>query len=294
MRSPFSASVASTPAVPELPEVETVRRGLEQRFVGRRIVDVEVGRERPVRRTSREEVIARLRGTTPVAARRRGKYLLVELDSGDEMMIHLRMSGQILIDSRVHARPAHTHIVLTLAGRPIEELRFVDPRTFGEVVVYEPASASDVVPELSRLGPDPVAEGLDLAQLRTALASTARAVKAALLDQTLVAGIGNIYGDEILHRARVHPKRPARKVSRDQARRLHSSIHAVLNEAIAQGGSTLDDAQYVDLLGAAGSYQDQHLVYGRSGQRCRTCGRGFVLSGIIGGRTSSWCGVCQR
>ena len=280
--------------MPELPEVETVRRGLEQRFVGRRIVGVEVGRERSVRRTSREEVIARLTGTTPVAARRRGKYLIVDLDSGDEMMIHLRMSGQVLIDAPANPRPPHTHVVLTLAGRPSEELRFVDPRTFGEVVVYDPASVSDVVPELSRLGPDPVTEGLDLAQLRAALASTARAVKAALLDQSLVAGIGNIYGDEILHRARVHPKRPARKVSRDQARRLHVSIHEVLNEAIAKGGSTLDDAQYVDLMGEAGSYQENHLVYGRAGQRCLSCGRGFVLSGTIGGRTSSWCGVCQR
>ncbi len=280
--------------MPELPEVETVRRGLEQRFVGRRIVGVEVGRERSVRRTSREEVIARLTGTTPVAARRRGKYLIVDLDSGDEMMIHLRMSGQVLIDTRANARPPHAHVVLTLAGRPSEELRFVDPRTFGEVVVYDPARASDVVPELSRLGPDPVAEGLDLAQLRAALATTARAVKAALLDQSLVAGIGNIYGDEILHRSRIHPRRPARNVSLEQARRLHASIHEVLNEAIAKGGSTLDDAQYVDLMGEAGSYQENHLVYGRSGRRCLTCGRGFVLSGTIGGRTSSWCGVCQR
>ena len=116
--------------MPELPEVETVRRGLEQRFVGRRIERVEVGRERSVRRTSREEVIARLTGTTPVAARRRGKYLVVDLDSGDEMMIHLRMSGQVLIDAVSSARPAHTHVVLELAGRPREELRFVDPRTF--------------------------------------------------------------------------------------------------------------------------------------------------------------------
>lgn len=280
--------------MPELPEVETVRRGLEHRFVGRRIVGVEVGRERSVRRTSREEVIARLTGVTPTAARRRGKYLIVDLDSGDEMMIHLRMSGQVLIDSCANARPPHTHVVLALAGRPSEELRFVDPRTFGEVVVYDPASASDVVPELSRLGPDPISEGLELSQLRSVLSTTSRAVKAALLDQSLVAGIGNIYGDEILHRARIHPKRPARNVSREQARRLHSSIHEVLSAAIALGGSTLDDAQYVDLMGEAGSYQEHHVVYGRSGQRCLTCSRGIVISATIGGRTSSWCGVCQR
>ena len=280
--------------MPELPEVETVRRGLEERFVGRRIERVEVGRERSVRRTSREDVIARLTGTTPIAARRRGKYLIVDLDSGDEMMIHLRMSGQVLIDSVASARPAHTHVTLTLAGRPAEELRFVDPRTFGEVVVYDPGAAVSVVPELARLGPDPIAEGLDLAQLRRVLSSTARAVKVALLDQSLVAGIGNIYGDEILHRARIHPRRPARKVSSGQVRRLHVCIHEVLNEAIAEGGSTLGDAQYVDLMGEYGSFQERHRVYGRSGDRCLSCGRGHVVSAVIGGRTTSWCGVCQR
>jgi len=280
--------------VPELPEVETVRRGLEQRFVGRRILRVEVGRERSVRRTSREEVIARLTATTPIAARRRGKYLIIDLDSGDQMMIHLRMSGQVLIDRTDSVRPPHSHVVMTLAGRPEEELRFVDPRTFGEVVVFDPSMASKVVPELSRLGPDPVSEGLDLAQLRALLRSTARPVKAALLDQSLVAGIGNIYGDEILHRARIHPRRPARNVSSEQARRLLGCIHEVLNEAIDLGGSTLEDAQYVDLMGEAGSFQEQHRVYGRTGERCISCGRGFVVSATIGGRTSSWCGVCQR
>lgn len=274
--------------------METVRRGLEERFVGRRIERVEVGRERSVRRTSRDEVIARLTGTTPTAARRRGKYLIIDLDSGDEMMIHLRMSGQVLIDSAMTDRPAHTHVILTLRGRPAEELRFVDPRTFGEVVVYDPDTATSIVPELARLGPDPIAEGLELAQLRRSLSSTARAVKAALLDQSLVAGIGNIYGDEILHRARVHPKRPARDVSSSQLRRLHACIHEVLNEAIAAGGSTLDDAQYVDLMGEAGSFQERHRVYGRAGGRCLSCGRGRVVSAVVGGRTTSWCGVCQR
>lgn len=294
MLSRLSVIAASTPAVPELPEVETVRRGLEERFVGRRIERVEVGRERSVRRTSRDEVIARLTGTTPTAARRRGKYLIIDLDSGDEMMIHLRMSGQVLIDSAMTDRPAHTHVILTLRGRPAEELRFVDPRTFGEVVVYDPDTATSIVPELARLGPDPIAEGLELAQLRRSLSSTARAVKAALLDQSLVAGIGNIYGDEILHRARVHPKRPARNVSSSQLRRLHACIHEVLNEAIAAGGSTLDDAQYVDLMGEAGSFQERHRVYGRAGERCLSCGRGRVVSAVVGGRTTSWCGVCQR
>lgn len=278
--------------MPELPEVETVRRGLEARFVGRRVRAVHVGRERSVRRTSREEVIARLTGVTAIAARRRGKYLLIDLDSGDEMMIHLRMSGQVLIDSAHRSRPNHCHVALTLDGD--EELRFVDPRTFGEVVVYERSMADLVVPELARLGPDPISEGLDGRALASLLSSTARPVKATLLDQHLVAGIGNIYGDEILHRARIDPRRPANRVSPVQRRRLLEAIHDVLNEAIDAGGSTLADAQYVDLMGDTGSYQDDHRVYGRTGERCLSCARGIVTSGTIGGRTSSWCGVCQR
>lgn len=280
--------------MPELPEVETVRRGLEERFVGRRIVRVEVGRERTVRRTSREEVIARLTGVTATGVSRRGKYLICDLDSGDQMMIHLRMSGQVLIDRATNARPPHSHVVMTLAGSDSDELRFVDPRTFGEVVVYDSDMAPMVVPELFRLGPDPISEGLSLAQLRKALKSTTRPVKAAILDQSLIAGIGNIYGDEILHRARIHPKRPARNVSSEQSRRLLVSIHDVLSQAIELGGSTLGDAQYVDLMGEAGSFQNHHRVYGRYGERCLTCRRGFVVSDSIGGRTSSWCGVCQR
>ena len=278
--------------MPELPEVETVRRGLEQRFVGRTIRSVEVGRERSVRRTSREEVIARLTGVTAVGARRRGKYLLVDLDSGDEMMIHLRMSGQVLVDATHHPRPPHCHVVLVLDGG--EELRFVDPRTFGEVVVYDPENVDAILPELARLGPDPVGDGLDDATLARLLRSTRRPVKAALLDQSLVAGIGNIYGDEILHRAGIHPRRPADRVSSSQRRRLLPALHGVLREAIEAGGSTLSDAQYVDLMGATGSYQDDHRVYGRAGERCPTCARGIIASAVIGGRTSCWCGVCQR
>ena len=132
--------------MPELPEVETVRRGLEQRFVGRRIIQVEVGRERSVRRTSREEVIARLTGVQALQAQRRGKYLLCPLSSGDSVMIHLRMSGQVLIDAVGSIRPPHSHVVMTLDDG--NELRFVDPRTFGEVVVFDPAVAAEVVPEL--------------------------------------------------------------------------------------------------------------------------------------------------
>ncbi len=278
--------------MPELPEVETVRRGLEQHFVGRRITKVEVGRERSVRRTSREEVIARLTNVHALEAQRRGKYLLCPLSSGDVVMIHLRMSGQVLIDTAGSLRPPHSHVVMTLDDG--NELRFIDPRTFGEVVVFDPAESAQIMPELTALGRDPIVDGLTLPELRKILRSTARAVKATLLDQHLIAGIGNIYGDEILHRAKVHPRRPARNVGSAQSARIHIALHEILRSAIEQGGSTLDDAQYVDLDGASGSFQDLHRVYARAGSPCLTCGRGIITSAAVGGRTTSWCKVCQR
>lgn len=284
--------------MPELPEVETVRRGLAERVVGRRIERVEIGRLRSVRRTGPERVITGLTGRTLTRADRRGKYIVCTLDSGESMMVHLRMSGQLLIDPVDEPRPAHSHVNLELSptgeSATVEELRFVDPRTFGEVVVFGPDDAERVVPELDRLGPDPIADGLSLHDVRRRLATTRRGVKALLLDQTVIAGIGNIYGDEILHRAGINPLRPANRIGRGPAERLHRAIDEVLRDAVAAGGSTLRDAQYVDLLGQSGSFQESHRVYGRAGQTCLTCERGRVRSATVAGRTTHWCGVCQR
>ena len=159
--------------MPELPEVETVRRGLQHHLVGRRIERVEVGRERSVRRTSREEVIAGLSDTVVQAADRRGKYLLLPLDSGDTCMIHLRMSGQVLLATAGAVRPAHTHVVLHLDDG--HEAWFVDPRTFGEVVVFDPSRVEVELPELANLGVDPIADPFDAGTLRAAFGTTARA-----------------------------------------------------------------------------------------------------------------------
>jgi formamidopyrimidine-DNA glycosylase len=277
--------------VPELPEVETVRRGLERFAVGRRVNGVDVGRERTVRRTSREAVIHGLSGTTITAARRRGKYLLLPLDSGDEVMIHLRMSGQVLVAPAGTERPAHTHVVLHLDDG--NELWFVDPRTFGEVVVFDPTNMAVEVPDLARLGPDPISEGLTLRELRRLLRSRRRLLKPLLLDQSAIAGIGNIYADEILHEARLRPDRLSNDLSLVSERRLHEAIHGILHEAIDAGGSTLNDAQYVDLLGEGGSYQEAHAVYGRTGERCRTCGVGWIRRTVSAQRSTHFCPKCQ-
>jgi len=278
--------------VPELPEVETVRRGLERFAVGRRVNGVDVGRERTVRRTSRAAVIHGLSGTTITAANRRGKYLLLPLDSGDEVMIHLRMSGQVLVAPAGTERPAHTHVVLHLDDG--NELWFVDPRTFGEVVVFDPTNMAVEVPDLARLGPDPISEGLSLRDLRRLLRSRRRLLKPLLLDQSAIAGIGNIYADEILHEARLRPDRLSNDLSLASERRLHEAIHHILNEAIDAGGSTLNDAQYVDLFGEGGSYQEAHAVYGRTGERCRTCGVGWIRRTVTAQRSTHFCPKCQK
>lgn len=278
--------------MPELPEVETVRRGLDSHLAGHRVTKVEVGRERTVRRTSREELVAGLTGTVIEHADRRGKYLLLPLDSGDVLMIHLRMSGQVLLARAGATRPRHTHVVMHLDDG--HEAWFVDPRTFGEVVVFDPDRVAIEVPELARLGADPIAETFEITDLRRAIGSSRRALKPLLLDQHMIAGIGNIYADEILHRARLRPDRPASELDRRRLTVLHRSIVDVLTEAIAAGGSTLGDAQYVDLMGEGGSYQDDHRVYGRGGERCITCGRGWVRRTVTGGRGTHWCPVCQH
>jgi formamidopyrimidine-DNA glycosylase len=280
--------------VPELPEVETVRRGIAAQVVGRRITKVEVGRERTVRRTSRQALIDGLTGATLVAANRRGKYLLCPLDTGDELMVHLRMSGRLLVADAGTDRPPHTHVVMHLDGMPAQELWFIDPRTFGEVVVFDPANVAIEVPELARMGVDPITDGLSRAQLATILRSRRRQLKALLLDQHVIAGIGNIYCDETLHLARLRWDRSSDSLTTREIGRLHEAILAVLTAAIDAGGSTLADTQYVDIEGQGGWFQVHHRVYDRGGQRCLTCGKATIVRVMVAGRSTCYCPRCQH
>lgn len=282
--------------MPELPEVETVRRGIEQRVVGRLITSVEVGRERSVRRVGREAVIHGLTGTTMINARRRGKYLLCDLDSGDEVMIHLRMSGRVLVEPTGTKRPPHTHVVLTLAERDgvVDEMWFVDPRTFGEVVVFDPKHTAEVLPELARLGPDPITDEFNAEVLARQLSGKRGALKPLLLNQHVVAGVGNIYADEVLHRAGLRWNRTPDSLSKKKIELLANSIVEILTEAIDAGGSTLVDTQYVDIEGNVGSFQDNHRVYGRVGQGCITCGQTSIRKVIVAGRSTCFCPRCQK
>jgi len=282
--------------MPELPEVETVRRGMRARVVNRKVTDVQVGRERSVRRVGREAVIGGLTGTTIIDVRRRGKYLLCDLDSGDVVMIHLRMSGRVLVCGEGSEHPPHTHVVVHLVADDDirSELLFVDPRTFGEVVVYDPRDEEVVIPELARLGVDPIEDEFNAEVLEKVLHGRRGAIKSLLLNQHLVAGIGNIYADEILHRSKLRWNRPADQLSRRQLSTLATSITDVLTAAIEAGGSTLDDTQYVNVDGTFGGYQLEHRVYGRAGEQCVTCGKSRIVRVAVAGRGTWYCPRCQR
>jgi formamidopyrimidine-DNA glycosylase len=277
--------------VPELPEVEVVRSDLEAEVAGQRVASVTVTGVRSVRRQSPQELARRLRGATLGSPRRLGKYLILPLDdAGAEtaLVLHLRMSGRLVLADPAQPRARHTHAVLSLSGG--RELRFVDPRTFGELFV---APAPGGVPaELTHLGPDPLDPAWSEAALAGLVLDRRARLKPLLMDQRRLAGLGNIYTDEALFESGLRFDRPAGSLSRQEVGRLHRAITATLLEAVAHRGSSLPDAAYLDLFGRPGGHQAHHRVYGREGQPCPRCGRPVVRR-RLGARSTFLCEVCQ-
>lgn len=273
--------------MPELPEVETVRRGVHEVAVGRQIGAVRVTGARTVRRSSAQLVSLGSSGKTIIDTGRHGKWFWLTLHDDARVLIHLRMSGQLLWspDSSVPS-PKHTHVAFPLGDSG--ELRFVDPRTFGEVLVVPPDQ--DVMTVIHQ-GPD--ALDISAAALAGVLRGRQRALKAILLDQKALAGIGNIYADEICHSARIRPLKVAASLSRPAVGRLHDAIQTVLSAAVDARGSSLADAQYVDLFGVTGSYQHNHRVHARQHQPCTTCGTPITRV-PWSGRSTYFCASCQR
>ncbi len=279
--------------MPELPEVETVRRGLAEHITGHAFEHVTVTGRRTVRRQPPDELVARLTGRTAVGVGRKGKFLAVLLDDGEALVIHLRMSGQVLWVAAPGLEPleAHTHVVVRLDGG--SELRFVDPRTFGEWYITDDVDPSGLPADFSRLGPDPILDGLRASVLREQLNGRRVALKAALTDQRVVAGIGSIYADEICFASKLRPDRRTETLSRANVTSLARNTRRILINAIELRGSSLKDERYRDLMGELGTYQLRHRVYGRAGQRCFRCGA-TVAKVAFGARTAYCCEACQR
>ena len=277
--------------MPELPEVETIRRELEREAVGKKIKTVEVHGTRTVRRQTKKAFATKLDGVKITAVDRKGKYLLLRLDSGDVLVIHLRMSGQLLRAAAKDPLPKHTHVVITFTVGG--QLRFVDPRTFGEMFVTSPDQLTEEVPELAVLGFDPVDEAVSWQTFGHLLMGHKMKLKAFLMDQTIIAGLGNIYADEILFAAGLRYDRQTDSLSTQEMRRLYRSVVETLHDAIKYGGSTLADEQYVDLNGKPGEYQDHHKVYDREKLPCFRCRRANISKAKFAGRSTYFCEVCQ-
>ena len=287
--------------MPELPEVETLRRDLEKEVVGKRIKTVEVTGARAVRRhKSKAEFAAKLEGRKIASVHRKGKYLVLTMEavptpSGekqtDVLVIHLGMSGQLLrAKSAKEAMAKHTHAVLTFSQGG--QLRFVDPRTFGEMFVTAADEVEKVVPELAHLGFDPLEDVMSWTRFSDLLHAKRTKLKTLLMDQQFVAGIGNIYADEILWEAGLRYDRSSDSLSSQEVRRLYRSVVETLQNAIKHRGSSLADEQYRDVFGEVGDFQSQHKVYDREGQPCRRC-RSPIVRIKQGGRSTFLCEQCQ-
>lgn len=292
--------------MPELPEVETVRRGLAEAMEGKRLVKVDV-RRGDLRWPLPKDFAQRLKGQTVTGIGRRAKYLLADLSSGEVLLMHLGMSGSFHVLQEKHSRlgryhheqakhVAHDHVVFHLSSGT--SVTFNDPRRFGSMKLV-PRVKLDDEPLLKNLGPEPLGNAFDAAMLARACQGKKTSLKAALLDQRVVAGLGNIYVCEALFRAQLSPKRLASTIAdrkgapNERARRLVEAIKAVLNEAIKVGGSSLRDHRLTD--GDLGMFQHNFRVYDREGEPCRTPGRGGTVKRIVqNGRSTFYCPVCQK
>ncbi|GAA2671750.1 bifunctional DNA-formamidopyrimidine glycosylase/DNA-(apurinic or apyrimidinic site) lyase [Actinoplanes palleronii] len=276
--------------MPELPEVETVRMGLAKWVAGRTIAAVEVHHPRAIRRhlPGDSHFIAMLTGRTVLDVSRRGKYLWLPLDSGDALIAHLGMSGQLLMQPATAADEKHLRVRFAFTDGAAQ-LRFVDQRTFGGLSVSE--GGGELPDEIAHIARDPMDPLFDDAAFSARLRARHTEIKRALLDQTLISGVGNIYADEALWRARLHGARPTDKLTRPAVERLLGHVRDVLSEAIVAGGTSFDEL-YVDVNGDSGYFDRSLNAYGREGEPCKRCGTLMRRESFMN-RSSFSCPRCQ-
>lgn len=287
--------------MPELPEVEVVRAGLEAHVVGCTLSAVEVLHPRPVRRHvgGAEDFVAALEGRTVVGARRRGKYLWLPLDSGDALLGHLGMSGQMLVQPVSAPWERHLRVRFSLSGSPNggqsheggepRELRFVDQRMFGGLAVS--AGGAELPAEIAHIARDPMDPEFDDDAFVARVRRRSAGIKRLLLDQTLVSGVGNIYADEALWLARLHGDRPGDRLRRADVVDLLAGVRTVMASALAQGGTSFD-ALYVNVNGQSGYFDRSLEVYGQEGEPCSRCSTPVVRVAFMN-RSSYFCPRCQ-
>jgi formamidopyrimidine-DNA glycosylase len=278
----------------ELPEVEVMRRDLEKDVVGRRVKAAEVrpskNAMRVIRRHGkRKEFTSRLEGRKISKVERHGKYILMELDDGDVLVAHFGMSGQFVRGNKRMPVAPHTHIVMTFTQGG--DLRFIDPRTFGELFITTQDELGKVK-ELNHIAIDPLDQVFTWPTFQMKLAEKAAKMKSLLMDQKFISGLGNIYSDEVLFAAGLRYDRMSDTLSSQEVRRLYRAIQETLQDAIRFRGTTLEDDAYVDLNGEPGAFQAELKVYGRAGQPCRRC-RTPIESVKIAGRNAYYCPQCQ-
>ncbi|AKL85812.1 MutM [Bacillus atrophaeus UCMB-5137] len=274
--------------VPELPEVETVRRTLTGLVRGKTIKSVEIRWPNIIKRPAEPEEFARnLIGETIQSIGRRGKFLLFHLDHF-VMVSHLRMEGKYGLHQAEDPDDKHVHVVFTMTDGT--QLRYRDVRKFGTMHLFHPGEEMRELP-LSQLGPEPDDKEFTDAYLKERLIKTNRAVKTALLDQKAVVGLGNIYVDEALFRAGIHPETKANQLSAKKIKKLHEEIKNTLQEAIDAGGSTV--RSYINSQGEIGMFQLRHFVYGKKDKPCKTCGT-MISKIVVGGRGTHFCAKCQK
>ena len=272
--------------MPELPEVETIARSLRPLILRRTVGRVEL-LFRPLLRAESADDLDAVRGREVRGIRRRGKMLVLEFEGGHALVFHLKMTGQFLWVSKDEPRDKHTRLVLYFPGED-RELRFRDVRKFGFLLCHK-ATGIDSCQEVATLGPEPLEIGFP--EFTERIAGRRGRIKSLLLNQTFIAGIGNIYADEILFEGKIHPRSEAQALSRNDVRRIWEAMRAILSKAIAAKGTTLQD--YTDAEGRVGEFQLEHKVYGREGEKCEGCGA-TIRRIVLGGRSTFFCPRCQK
>ncbi len=268
--------------MPELPEVETVARGLQKRIAGDTIESVWIGEKKQPLKSRAEDIVATLQGSKVHQARRVGKHIAIDLQrngTAAQWIVHLGMTGSMLVTTPQAPVEKHTHLIAKMASG--KEVRFVDPRMFGKLAVTHE--------QFKAPGSEPL--DIDFESFAHLFRKRKTPIKSALLNQSLLSGVGNIYADESLARAGIRPRRRVASLTRTEVERLYHALRKVLHEAIKAGGSSVSD--YVDADGERGFFQIKHLVYGREGQPCRKC-KTPIKRIVISGRSAHYCPTCQK